>query len=179
MKTRKKFDDGGSVMDKPSRDMRDPAYRRQLEREQALETSAPEFMLIGPGGAAKQLKNFVGTPTKFRGVAPEIGSATPQALHRKNLKDLMSFDDMTFAEKKALARSTTNAQIQAIKDSIQKSKSTPKEKLNNLVDDIIGGVARTAGYEALVNKKKGGVVKSASSRADGIAQRGKTRGNMR
>lgn len=179
MKKRKKFDDGGSVMDKPSRDMRDPAYRRQLEREQALETSAPELMLIGPGGAARELKTLVGTPTKFRGVTPEIGSATPRALHRKNLKDLKSFDDMTFAEKKALARSTTNAQMQAIRDSLQKSRSAPEEKLKRVVGDVIGGAARTAGYEALVNRKKGGVVKSASSRADGIAQRGKTRGKMK
>ena len=42
-----------SVMDEPSKDMRDPAYRKQLEREQALETSAPEFAFVGPAGKAQ------------------------------------------------------------------------------------------------------------------------------
>jgi hypothetical protein len=58
---------GGSVMDKPQQDMRDPAYRRQLEREQALETSAPEFMLIGPAKAAGLAAKTMGraaTPAK-------------------------------------------------------------------------------------------------------------------
>lgn len=42
-----------SIMDEPSKDMRDAAYRKQLEREQALKTSAPEFAFIGPAGTAQ------------------------------------------------------------------------------------------------------------------------------
>jgi hypothetical protein len=40
----KKFQNGGSVMDKPSKDMRDPSYRAKREREQALVGSTPAFL---------------------------------------------------------------------------------------------------------------------------------------
>ena len=76
MKKRKKFDDGGSVMDRPSRDMRDPEYRRQLEREQALETSAPELAFVGPAKAAQ-----AGLATKMMGRA-----ATPARSVTENVK---------------------------------------------------------------------------------------------
>jgi hypothetical protein len=166
-------------MDEPSRDMRDPKYRRQLAREQALGTSAPELMLVGPGGGASSFTRFVRPAPKPSGAIPEIGSRTPRALHKQNLKELKSFDDMSFAEKKALARSTTKAQLREAKDRLDRSISTPEEKFERAVGDVIGGAVRTTAYDRIVNKKKGGTVKSASSRADGIAQRGKTRGKMR
>ena len=162
-------------MDMPSRDMRDPEYRKQLKREQALDTSAPELMLVGPGGAASSFTRFLKPAPKPLGPAPEIGSRTPRALHKQNLKELMPFDDMSFAEKKALARSTTKAQLRNLRESLDKSISTPKEKFERAVGDVIGGAVRTTAYDKIVNNKKGGAVKSASSRADGIAIRGKTR----
>ena len=69
IKKRKKFDEGGvvdkaydlltgkdtrSVMEKPARnDMTDAQYRRERARAQALETSAPESMFMGPARGAQ------------------------------------------------------------------------------------------------------------------------------
>lgn len=89
MARRKKFDEGGSVMDKPIADMRDPRYRRQLEREQAIEPVYPELDLIGVGSAAR---NAIG-----RGIlrsrrknfdTPQIGSGIRKEIEREDfIKD--------------------------------------------------------------------------------------------
>ena len=172
----KKFDDGGSVMDMPSQDMRDPSYRKRLEREQALETSAPEFMFVGPGGSAKGLKDFLGIPSKIRRPAPEIGTHTPASLYRKNLKDLKPFDDMSSAEKKSLARNTTQRQLENIRDPLQRQYGKRHENATKrALDKATNYAIRSAGLDLVTNMKKGGKVKSASARADGCAIRGKTR----
>lgn len=62
-------------MDKPSRDMRDPAYRRQLEREQALDTSAPELMFVGPAKAAQAglaVKTFGRSATPAKSITENV-----------------------------------------------------------------------------------------------------------
>jgi hypothetical protein len=63
---------------------------------------------------------------------------------------------------------------QAIKDF--KNASTPG--LEDLEDFAAEAKARANARRKAAGKKAGGTVKSASSRADGIAQRGKTRGRM-
>ena len=41
----RKFQGGGSVMDKPPKSMKDAAHRAKMEREQALVGSTPAFLL--------------------------------------------------------------------------------------------------------------------------------------
>ncbi len=172
----KKFDDGGSVMDMPSQDMRDPSYRKKLEREQALETSVPEFMFVGPGGSAKGLKDFLGIPQKMRSPTPEIGTLTPAALYRKNLKNLKPFDDMSSAEKKSLARNVTKIELESIREPLQQQYGNRRENATKRVlDKVTNEATRALGLNLAAGMKKGGKVKSASARADGIAIKGKTR----
>jgi len=58
------------------------------------------------------------------------------------------------------------------------SRTPMTDRYGNPVTTRYGGFAHTEDYPS-TKLKKGGKVKSASSRADGIAQRGKTRGKMR
>lgn len=100
IKKSRKFREGGSVMDAPSRDMRDPAYRKQLEKEQALEplTADLEFAL-GLGGAKKAL-GFLSKETPVRSVTKniQIGSKTPEAIYKKEYSRLQRMSDEGFAE---------------------------------------------------------------------------------
>lgn len=71
----------------------------------------------------------------------------------------------------------------AVKQSIAESMQRPA--IDDYARSQISNKAAQAGREAeaevrreMRGKKKGGTIKSASSRADGIAQRGKTRGKM-
>jgi hypothetical protein len=165
MKKRKKFDDGGSVMDKPSRDMRDPRYRKQLEREQGLETSAPEFMLAGPAGAARAALKKIGSrsaksPDLRKNITFEIGEnvGKPRQPIPKELRDaLREIEEAGELSSKIMRGGTKSIAASALDiNALDARRREPPE-----------------GY------KKGGAVKSASSRADGIAQRGKTRGRMK
>jgi hypothetical protein len=183
---KRKFDKGGSVMDKPSRDMRDPKYRKQLEREQALETSAPELMLVGPGGASSGFTRLLKPAPKPSGAAPEIGSKLPEAIlqrHTEYYKNLgggkLSKDSVG-----SLAKQAADAEVRQAKNQASILRGTPQErrarKIAEATDEIAKGAARPVGVEYLTRRKeegmkKGGRVKSASARADGIAVRGKTR----
>lgn len=163
MKKRKKFDDGGSVMDKPNQDMRDPKYRKQLEREQALETSAPELMFVGPGmGARAGVKNLMARAKQPRKtldvtIGQDVGKATQRGLPKE------------------LADAAREAEF------LEKGFSGAAKAISRLAFDIpaLENARREKFRTSPENYKKGGAVKSASSRADGIAQRGKTRGKIR
>jgi hypothetical protein len=48
----------------------------------------------------------------------------------------------------------------------------------NYGNESSGGVSEPVGFSAVSGMKKGGMVSSASKRADGCAQRGKTKGRM-
>jgi len=150
-----------SVMDEPSKDMRDPAYRRKLEREQALETSAPEFAFVGPAGktesalkSAKDIITKIPDPKELAyrtinyGLGSGMGRITDEMV-KNAIRGGASIGDPDYEE-------------------IRKQK---REKAKRESDSEMRRETR--------GKKKGGAVKSASSRADGIAQRGKTRGMMR
>lgn len=187
MKKRKKFDDGGSVMDKPNKDMRDPAYRKQLEREQALETSAPEFMVVGPGGATSGVARFLRPAAKPTGAAPEIGSKLPEAILKGHTDYYSKLGGLSEESIKSLAKQATEAELRQAKQQAQALRGTAAErrarKIASVVENTAKDVAKPVGVEYLTQrgegKKAGGKVKSASSRADGIAQRGKTRGMMK
>jgi hypothetical protein len=197
MKRRKKFDDGGSVMDKPSRDMRDPAYRRQLEREQALETSAPELAFVGPAKAAQagfatKMMGRAATPTRSVTENVQIGQYVKR---NEKIADAVKEHMLSKAapgERAAVARK--------IEENLAKARTQDERAKNfgafqNAVLDAETGLVKSLGtplgveaikrlkerstQESSDRYKKGGRVSSASKRADGIAQRGKTRGKMR
>ena len=167
MKKRTKFDGGGSVMDRPSRDMRDPAYRRELERKQALETSAPEFAVVGPAGAARTaLKNVLSRSakpakslTKNITIGQNVGK--PGQAISKDLRDALREIERSDEISRAIVGRTAKS-------------------LGLLAMDIPAPEAARQGRPegATEGYKKGGKVSSASSRGDGIAQRGKTKGRM-
>ncbi len=61
---------------------------------------------------------------------------------------------------------------------IKEFKEAPTPGLEDLEDFAAAAKARAAARRNAAGKKAGGAIRSASSRADGIAQRGKTRGKM-
>lgn len=199
MKKRKKFDDGGSVMDKPSQDMRDPAYRRQLERQQALEASpvGPEDLIgLGLGKRALSAAEMATRPY----VRNKVGVAEGLRLKNSPVRMPSSDKDITHAY-----RNMSQAEYEAAKKSgyFQRNPE-PKygvgdekwwsggDKAGKFGREWKGGEGsvtvrapkskvpedKAVRFKDVELMKRGGKVKSASSRADGIAQRGKTRGKM-
>jgi hypothetical protein len=147
-----------SVMDEPSKDMRDPAYRKQLEREQALKTSAPEFAFVGPAGtaqsslkSAKDILTRIPDPKELAyrtinyGLGSGVGRISDEVV-KNQLRAGLSLKDQEEVRK-------------------EKREKAKRESVSEMKRETRG-------------MKKGGAVRSASSRADGIAQRGKTRGRM-
>jgi hypothetical protein len=199
MKKRKKFDDGGSVMDMPSRDMRDPAYRRQLEREQALEASpvGPEDLIgVGLGKRALSTAEMATRPYVRNQVVTSEGLRLKSSPVRMPASD----KDITHAY-----RNMSQAEF----DAAQKSgyfERNPKpkygagdekwwsggDKVGKFGREWKGGEgvvtvrvpkskvpeSKAVRFKDVEKMKKGGAVRTASSRADGIAQRGKTRGKI-
>lgn len=161
MAKRKKFDGGGSVMDEPTKDMRDPAYRKQREREQALETSTPELMFAGSAiGARPVIKKILTRskqPSKSLTENIVIGQDVEKAKKfglPKELKDIAEETELT-----------------------EKGLKSAIKSMGRLALDIpaIDVLRRSSFNNSQERYKKGGVVKSASARADGCAIRGKTR----
>lgn len=152
-------------MDKPNKDMRDPAYRKQLEREQALETSTPELMLAGSAmGARPVIKKLMARSkqpskslTKNITIGQDVEKANKYGLP-KELKDIANETELTERGLKGFIKS-----------------------MGRLALDIpaLDALRRSSFNNSQEGYKKGGKVLSASKRADGIAQRGKTRGMMK
>lgn len=209
----KRYDDGGSVMDTPSQDMRDPAYRKSLEKSQALEPSpvGPEDVIGLPvraaAGAAKFARAAKAAKQNVRTFdVPEIGSEL------KAQKDLA--ESMIRARSRYPEEGERNVErwrkYQQSQEQVRREKNLKaqreatraagktrmlKEMDENLQTGAINlGVSRAV--EAIKNRKptseisntpdwdsggmkKGGKVSSASTRGDGIAQRGKTKGRLR
>jgi len=192
--------DTRSVMDIPKKDMRDPEYRKELREKQALETSSPELALIGPArgasaaakaasvegrGAARGFLDEL-SPAPVPKRIPDIGEKLPGRIHKQNLKELKKYEDAyTPDQLKKQAREYTKKDIQAYKEANIPDEATRKaRKVQRIKDDVAkqGMSAAAFGLNDVVNSnkedrkhKKGGAVKSASARADGIAIRGKTR----
>jgi hypothetical protein len=61
---------------------------------------------------------------------------------------------------------------------IQELRTAPTKGAEDLEDFAAEAKARMDARRKAAGKKAGGAIRSASSRADGIAQRGKTRGKM-
>ena len=62
--------------------------------------------------------------------------------------------------------------VEGVKNAITGNKQRSEEDMSELAREVARGGAKIEGY------KKGGSVSSASSRADGCAKRGKTRGRI-
>jgi hypothetical protein len=140
--------------------------------EQAIERDTTlEGLLIGPGrAAASTIKNMVNKKAQSRKFdTPEIGSNIPPSgldpwknvgFHKKP-KEIL-------AEREA--RSNKGAMIKAAERAAEKGLRQSYGELGAYIaDDKMNAAGDTY--------KKGGKV-SASSRGDGIAKRGKTRGKM-
>lgn len=196
MKKRKKFDDGGSVMDKPNQDMRDPAYRRQLEREQALEASpiGPEDLIgLGLGKRVLSAVQMALRPAVKNKVITKgerfLGDRMPSSD-----KDIThAYRNMSQAEYEAAQKSGYFGKNPNPKYGAGDEKWWSGGDLEGRFgrqwkggDDVITVRAlrskvpegRAVRFKDVEKMKRGGSVKSASSRADGIAQRGKTRGKI-
>jgi hypothetical protein len=150
--------DTRSVMDIPEKDMRDPQYRKELGEKQALETSSPEFALIGPARASAAVKT---ASTEGRGVAksfldelspapapkriPEIGEKLPSKIHRQTIEATKKFEDDFEAKFKKRPKHTKEDLRSATKDKIQENREAaniPDEatrrarKVQRIKDDI-------------------------------------------
>jgi len=192
LKKRKKFDDGGSVMDKPSKDMRDPAYRKQLEREQALEASpvGPEDLIgLGLGkrlkGALSAAEMALRPKVTNQLVADKLKGAGKGTWAVRNVHNPAELEDIRktgymLPSPKEVASGKNRKWFTLTDDPRQthlrvKAEKVPSDRAVRR-KDIEKYDPDTGEYVPL---KKGGKVKSASARADGIAKRGKTRGTMR
>jgi hypothetical protein len=188
MKKRKKFDDGGSVMDKPSQDMRDPAYRRQLERQQALEASpvGPEDLIgLGLGKRALSAAEMALRPKVTNKLVPDVlkgaGEGTWAVRNVFNPAELESIRKTGYMlpSPKEVASGKNRKWFTLTDDPKQshlrvKAEKVPSDRAVRR-KDIERYDPDTGKYVPL---KKGGKVSSASARADGIAQRGKTKGRI-
>ena len=141
--------------------------------EQAIERDTTlEGLLIGPGrAAASTIKNAINKKAQSRKFdTPEIGSSLPPSgldpwknvgFHKKP-KEILAEQEarsnkglMTKAAEKATEKGTRRVYGEALADEVN-------DRQNAAGDTY----------------KKGGKVSSASSRGDGIAKRGKTKGRM-
>lgn len=194
---------GPSVSSLP--DMRDPAYRKSLEKSQALEPSpvGPEDVIGLPlravAGAAKLARAAKAAKQGARTFdVPEIGSelARRRAIVAKQdsdyaeypeaLKDLRDFlqSQNDRARKRKMAAAERRNKLRSLK-SMGTNLTTSAINLgaSRAVDAVknrkpASETTDTPDYET-GGMKKGGKVSAASTRGDGIAQRGKTRGKLR
>lgn len=158
------------------RNMSNPEYRKQLEQQQALKADTTlENLLAAPvrgamalaspmrGGAAKS------TTTPLPGDSI-IGKNVARDDRQKELiADIVKKTGKNpFEHSPEILKKQKNARILG---------RVSRENLEDVVKNQAYGVA--SGSNLPENKKKGGMVVSASKRGDGIAQRGKTRGKMR
>ena len=186
-------------MDKPSKDMRDPAYRRQLEREQALEASpiGPEDLIgLGLGKRALSAAEMATRPY----VRNKVGVAEGLRLKNSPVRMPSSDKDITHAY-----RNMSQAEYEAAQKSGYFGRNpNPKygagdekwwsggDKTGKFGREWKGGEdavtvrvpksklpeGKAVRFKDVEKMKRGGKVSSASKRADGCAQRGKTRGKM-
>lgn len=142
---------GGSVMDKPQQDMRDPAYRRQLEREQALETSTPELMLIGPAKTAQTLAaktmGRVATPTKSVTDNIQIGQYVKRNEKIANAIKEHMLDKAAPGERAAIAK---KIEENLIKARSQDRKARNFDEFQNAVLDVEKNLIRSVGAQGTV-----------------------------
>jgi len=161
--------------DEEARKRRAPTSK-EMERDAIEPDTTLEGILIGPGraaaGAIAKGVNKLVNKSAPRVITPEIGSEVPSSINRIKNPDFPILSPSQ-REKRKIFKDK-----QAFTDAVNKSMEV--------------GARRAAGefagdeYNYLTQEKNssdklfksGGKVSSASKRADGIAQRGKTKGRM-
>ena len=154
-KMKKKMNMGGPVADAAGARAMDPrmAMAMEAQRRQAAAGGMKK------GGGVKKMKMGGSLNDKMgRALARTGGSSAPMNAKGAAMKKGGSVKN----ELEELGR------VDAEKGYTNKGKSNLKSEKKRVVNEI-----KKKGY------KKGGMVSSASKRADGIAQRGRTRGQMR
>jgi hypothetical protein len=152
------------------------ARRKKMEQDQALERVTPETALL-PGGGLKGLgqlaKNLATPKSSASGLAGRAAlKKTAEEGIERNLAS--EFQDLTSAAARNTAKKNlTSERSRDLASGQAKTKFTSAPKATNK-----NPAKRTKKFddaESNVEFKRGG---STSSRGDGIAQRGKTRGKM-
>jgi len=155
--------------DEEARKRRAPTSK-EMERDAIEPDTTLEGLLIGPGraaaGAIAKGVNKIVNKAAPRVTAPKIGSAVPESGSRIKNPDFPILSPIQ-REKRKIFKDK-----QAFMDAAHNSMEVGTRRA--------AGELAADGYNYLnqeTNKyAKGGKVSSASSRADGIAQRGKTKG---
>lgn len=151
------------------RNMSNPEYRRQLEEQQALKRVHPEALLAGAGSSIRAgLRGTKKPESQVQQV--KIGENITDDLHPvwKNVAAGPSQKDLLDALRKREKQNNFYQMMEAWDDAVKES---GKRMLREAAAQPMFPSKENNSY------KKGGVV-SASKRADGCCQRGKTRGKM-
>jgi hypothetical protein len=180
-----------------------PAERarlKKMESEQALETSTPEALIVGSGGIAAGA-GLKGLFNLAKGAVSKLGSRGAQGSSRLNeyVQPLLPGSKETarrltgpeeavadvVAKRLSVSRPAASDNV---KEAARKLSERDQRAKNAKTRDVVSDRSSwSAGREGALGNKKGGRIKayasggsvsSASSRGDGIAQRGKTRGKM-
>jgi len=173
------------------------AWRKKMESEQALETATPEALIVGSGGIAagaglKGLLNLAkGAVSKFgtRGGTKLNEYVQPLLPGSKEAARRLTGPEEAVADVVAKRLSVSRpAASDNVKEAARKLSEQDQRAKNAMTRDVVSDKGSwAAGREGALGNKKGGRIKayasggsvsSASSRGDGIAQRGKTRGKM-
>ena len=149
--------------------------RMPTAEEDAIERDTTlEGLLIGPGrAAASVINNAINKKARFRKIdTPEIGSGLPPPGRDpwKNVGGKSAKEILTEKE----AQNNSGLMEKAIK---QAAETSLRRAYGQTAADI-ALINDKMNTEGKTTYKKGGSVSSASSRGDGIAQRGKTKGRM-
>ena len=149
------------------------AWRDMMEKKQALETDTTlETLLIGSGKtAASAIKNAVNKKAQSRKFdTPEIRSNLPPS-------GLDPWKNVGYQKPPKEILAEREAQINKGL-MINAAENATKQGMRRFYGEALGDEINNRQNAAGDTYKKGGKVNSASSRADGIAQRGKTRGKL-
>ena len=173
-KSLKRFDEGGdtdAVSYIPTRGMR---TRTDEEKEKGAKVLKEGLPFVTPMGGASSTATAIATGIKRSKTLGDLALRGSQSL-AEGYGGATLNDQVVPRVKKAIAedieeRKKYNAAMEKVEESRRQSKidiEQLKDRIKTKAD------YNQAGY------KKGGKVSSTSSRADGIAQRGKTKGKMR
>jgi hypothetical protein len=170
------------------RDMSNPAYRKKLEKQQALQGVYPEEFLLG--GGSKTAKDILGElkrqppPLKIPKIGERVKEPIPPSHPAwKNVADPSPEDLARAKAQKDRKQKIKNLKMfqGAQRDAV--TTSFDRMARERLVRPVVEGQQTAVEPQSILSPeesnsyKKGGKV-SASKRADGCCQRGKTRGKM-
>ncbi len=95
-----------------------------------------------------------------------------------NINDFRVVDDKYIHNNEEISKEEFDKRRAAAGQAMQDFRSAPTPGFEGTEDDAAMARLRAQAKKKAQGKKAGGVIKSASSRADGCAQRGKTKGRM-